>query len=428
MGFLKFNSTIQLRLILLFITTMATMSVTPYLVIYFSTQVGTLITGFMFLGVMIATVVGSFLGGYVSDKIGRKKVIVLAETIVFIGFICAAVVNSPWFNLPYVTFLLFVLIHLSTGAAEPVYQALIIDISDANDRKLIYTYSYWLRNLAAAIGAMAGAFLFYEYHFYLFIGVALFTLLSLILTIMFIKETYKPVQTTIHRSSKVKKSTHILDFFSSYRSIMKHKSFVALAIANLFILSAEEQLTNLIGIRLINEIDSPVQIISFFPFEVDGMNLVGILKSENTILVVCLTIVVSYIMQHVKDRAVLISGVFLYFIGYTIISFSNMPLILLLAMFIASIGELMHIPVKQTLLANMVPDDSRSTYMAFYSITSIVGVSTAGLFIIISKWIETYMISTIIGLMGVLSMILLVRITRSDSVETSNQQLISKGH
>lgn len=73
MTFLTFNKTIQIRLLLQFLTTLATMTVLPYIIIYFSKTVGTFITGFMFIFVLTASMVGSLTGGYAADRVGRKK-------------------------------------------------------------------------------------------------------------------------------------------------------------------------------------------------------------------------------------------------------------------------------------------------------------------------------------------------------------------
>lgn len=73
MKFKTFNSTIRIRLFLIFLSSVSTMSVLPYLIIYLSGKTGNLITGFLFMGVMIAHVGGSILGGFASDRIGRKK-------------------------------------------------------------------------------------------------------------------------------------------------------------------------------------------------------------------------------------------------------------------------------------------------------------------------------------------------------------------
>ncbi|MFA4135505.1 MULTISPECIES: MFS transporter [unclassified Brevibacillus] len=413
MRFWRFDRNIQIRLMLQFLTTMASMTVTPYLIVFFSKQLGTVVTGFMFLGVMVASVTGSFAGGYVADRIGRKKVIVACEAVIFLSFLGVAFVNSPWLQLPYVTFILFLFHHLCLGASGPAYQALIIDVSQPENRRAIFTASYWLNNLAVAIGGLVGAFLFDEHYFALFLGVAVSIAISLAITILLIKETYVPEKRPRQASGKQgqKDSSFMADVLGAYQEVLKHRIFLLFTIANLLIIAVEEQLTNVIGLRLVKEIPEPEQLFSFLALQVDGMNLLGLLKTENTVLVVCLTVLISYVVKSMRDRTVLLSGLVLYFCGYAWISFSSSPAVLLIAMFFASLGEVMHIPVKQALLANMVPDHARSTYMAVHSLFSIVGVSSAGLFILVSAWLPNVAITGMFVGMGLICLVLFYRIT-----------------
>ncbi|PAE24943.1 MFS transporter [Bacillus sp. 7894-2] len=403
MKFKTFNSTIRIRLFLIFLSSVSTMSVLPYLIIYLSGKTGNLITGFLFLGVMIAHVGGSILGGFASDRIGRKKIILLAEFIMFIGFTGAAFVHAH----PYLMFAAFVFIQFSSGAANPVYQALIIDVSLPEERKTIYSYSYWVRNTGIAVGSMAGAFLFFDYLFYLLLGAALSIVCSFLITAFFIQETYIPA-----KANQSNRSTSSI--IKAYRNILAHRFFTVFSIASLLIVSVEEQLTNYIGVHLANKIGEPVPLLSFLPLEVDGVNMLGILKTENTILIVCFTMMITAAVKKYNDRYVFLAGLLLFFTGYTVVSFSTSPLILILAMFIASIGEMLYIPVQQTMLAGSVPDHARSSYMALYTIAMILGVSAAGIFMIVSNWMSPMIMTTLIGSMGIVSILLFYQLTKTE--------------
>ncbi|KIL51092.1 arabinose ABC transporter permease [Jeotgalibacillus campisalis] len=85
-------------------------------------------------------------------------------------------------------------------------------------------------------------------------------------------------------------------------------------------------------------------------------------------------------MKKLRDRSVLLWGTVLYFLSFAVISFHNTPIVLIISMLIATIGELMHIPVKQTLLANMIPDHARGVYLSLYGLMAIGGSALAGLF------------------------------------------------
>ncbi|MDQ0271446.1 MFS transporter [Cytobacillus purgationiresistens] len=416
MSFTNFHPTIKIRLFLVFLTSLSTMAVMPYLIIYFSLQIGTFITGFLFFAVMAANVLGSVFAGYLSDQFGRKGIILWSEFIVFIGFLGAALVNSSWITSPYITFILFVFIQFSTGALTPVYQALIIDVSKPEERKSLYTYSYWLRNVGIAIGSMIGAFLFFDYLFYLLLGVALCTLFSIVITFFFIEETYTPTQ-----QDTIQPTSSTFQMILNYKKVFTHKWFLVFSTASLLIVAVEEQLTNYIGVRLAREISEPIPITTFLSIKVDGVNLLGILKMENTMLVVCFTMLIVWLTRKLNDRFALLFGLLLFFSGYTVISASENPSILIIAMLVASIGEIIHIPVKQTMLASMVPDHARSTYLAMFSIATILGVSTAGIFLIISEWIPPLVLTFLIGMMGFISIALFYRMTTSIKKQSTGE-------
>lgn len=80
-------------------------------------------------------------------------------------------------------------------------------------------------------------------------------------------------------------------------------------------------------------------------------------------------------------------------------------------MIVASIGEIMHAPVMQTMLANSIPNHKRSSYMAVYGVAVILGVSTAGVFLIMSSWVFPFVITGMIGLMGFISIGLMRKLT-----------------
>lgn len=424
MNFLQFNRNIKIRFFLQFFTTIATMAVTPYLVIYFENRLGTVTTGLMFLGIIFSTMVGSIIGGYYSDRLGRKYIILFSEVFIFIGYLAVAMANSPWANNPYITFILLLMIYFFSGMVNPAYQALIIDVSNPNNRKEIYTFSYWLNNLGIAIGGIIGAFLFKEYLFVLLLGVSLINLFSFLITLFFISETYipttvaKPIKSSV-QMSKSSLNRSIKPIVQNFIKVLRNKKFTALAIANILILSLELQLTNYIGIRLDSLIlDEPL--LPKLNFKVDGIEMIGILRTENTLLVVVLSIFVSLMLKKFKDKYVLIFGLILYTIGFAVISYSSTPWILLIAMFFATIGELIHIPVKQTFVANMVPDDERSSYMAVYGLTSLFASIIAGVFIIIGVFMEPLLVTSIFLLMGLTSIIIFERLLTEKTKSADN--------
>ncbi|WP_226536885.1 MFS transporter [Fictibacillus halophilus] len=414
MNYFSFHRNIQLRLALQFFTTLASSAVIPFLAIFFSSKVGEFATGLMYIGVILSGITGALLGGRRADQRGRKDTILLCEGMIGIGYLVAGISNLIYSLSPYANFGIFLVILFFTGMAGPAYGAVIIDASTKENRKAVYTVSYWLNNLAVAAGGIIGAFLFKKYPYEMFIGISLVALLSWVVTKIWLQDIHVSA-TAANISQQATKS-----WLENYRRILSNKRFVFFTIAGLFLFSLEESLTTYMGIKLVEEIKNPV---SIFPltafFEVDGFQLIGLLKAENTILVVLLSLVIAGLLKKYQDRLLMLGGGFCYAFGFIVISYSSVPVVLIIAMFVATIGELAHIPAKQAYLVSLIPDDARGSYMAVYGLSLHFSGIIAALFVMLSGIISAGMITFLFVLMGVVSLIIYYVLFQTEHKEKS---------
>jgi MFS transporter, DHA1 family, multidrug resistance protein B len=390
---------IKWRLLVGFISGVANMMVSPYLVIYFSSKLGSSITGIVYISVILSAVIGSFIGGYISDKIGRKKVLMISEMFIGISFLCIALLNSPFADFPYITAGIFVINMFFNGCFQPVTMALILDCSTRSTREKIFRLNYWVNNLSIAIGSLIGGFLFNHHHFILFLIVASVSFFSVSITIFCLSDEYKPNKVIDYTS---RQSSGMMSFVKNYSFIVTNKIFMYYLIGSILIISIEQQLTNYIGIRLVKDISNA----SLWFININGTGLLGILKSENTILVVLAAFFINRMMKSSNEKLKLLSGVILFTFGYFILAYHNNPFILIIAMFIGTIGELIYVPVKQSILGSIAPDDSRSAYMAVNQISAYFSEIIAGLFIIIGSHFTPLIMALILLTMGLAGTVL----------------------
>jgi MFS family permease len=131
----------------------------------------------------ISSLCGSLFGGMLTDKSGRKKLILLfyslsAFSVISCGFFPDSIMVIP-------TLLLFILFN---GAARPISTALLTDITTKTQRPAAFSLLYLGINIGVSVGPLLAGFLFNAHRRWLFWGDGLTTLFSLILVGLFVKE------------------------------------------------------------------------------------------------------------------------------------------------------------------------------------------------------------------------------------------------
>jgi DHA1 family multidrug resistance protein B-like MFS transporter len=285
----------------------------------------------------------------------------------------------------------------------PAAQALLIDSSTSETRRLIFQIQYWVNNLSMAIGSMIGAFLFQTHHFLLFCLVAFVTLISYFITLFFITDTYVPqqVEKMSHPSGNVKEKTG--GFLKNYAFILNDKIFLFFIMAALFTYIIEGQLTNYAGVRMAQDIHDQPLFAGWMDFHVNGVWLLGFLQTENTLLVAVGTFLIAWMVKKISDQLAMVTGVIIFTAGYAYIMFGTVPILLILAMLIATLGELTYVPIKQAYLADIAPENARSSYMAVNSMVQFLGAILAGLMITIGSLLNPAIMAGTIGLLGLAS-------------------------
>jgi MFS transporter, DHA1 family, multidrug resistance protein B len=401
---LHFN--IKIRLIDLGLSSLLGSMIYPFMAIYLAERLGGTITGILLAINIILAILAGFYGGYFSDLYGRKKIIVIAELVRFFSVVIMAVANVPSLNnniiSASITISMMTIILIGSALTFPSYEAMLIDVSDQSQRKLMYTIMYWINNLALAIGSAIGGFFFKDYLFLLLIGLTMGHAISLILITFFIKETYIPNPKHRHHEKGI-----LSGVIKSYALILKDKVFSLFIIAALLILSLEYQLTNYIAVELERNFEPiKLKVSDDLFFNIDGVNTLAILRVENTLIIVALMLWTSVLLKKFSERKIFISGLLLFSLGYVVLSYSNNLVVLLIFMFIACIGELLYAPIQETYFSRIPTDDLRGSYIAAKESAYRLGGVIGSLFIILGEYLPKYLISLLLLTMAVIGIVI----------------------
>ncbi|NQX46965.1 MFS transporter [Paenibacillus tritici] len=403
MKFLSLDTNVRIRLIERFFTQIVGNSIQPFMVIYFSLTLGAKFAGVLIaFNVMLAFIAG-FYGGYLSDQFGRRKVMIVSELVRFVALLPMLLESTSLFDSAIVVYFAMTISSAAAGVSGPAGEALVIDSSNQEQRKYIYTLDYWLWNLSLLAGSLLGGFFFKENRMILLSFLSLMSLLSLCILIFLIKDR----QNCMNSKSNIPKKRFGRQLLNNYRTVSTDSIFLLFLAASLLDLSVQTQTSNFIAVRLVHEVSEQTLFsLGNFSFVIDGYNLFGILNTLNAGIVILFTSIFSYFTKKMNSRYAIIAGMLLYTIGNSIISYETSSWVLLFMMAIVAIGELIYIPHKQALMADIIPDDKRGSYMALNAITTRGAVMLGSMAVTLGAIFSKYILSIEIFLVGLASCLL----------------------
>ena len=289
------------------------------------------------------------------------------------------------------------MIYVANGLINPAAEAMLVDVSTPESRTFMYAVNYWAINISILIGTLLGGW-FYQDHFTaLLTGLLGVSFVTLFLAWRFMMETLSRPVTTESRQG--------ISFFAlltNYGQVIKDRKFMLFLAAFVLMMSIEFGRSNAIPVHLAQH---------FTPLTVAGLQLTGVkamslLTAVNTLMVVALTIPVSNWVKRHDLQSVMLWGTALYAGGFVALYGLTDLTVLLIASIVLTMGELLYVPSRQTLLADMIPEDRRGAYLAVSGQVFTVAKWLAVLGIPLSAAIGGIAMMIVVGLLGVGSILL----------------------
>ncbi|MFS0837564.1 MDR family MFS transporter [Paenibacillus sp. 1P03SA] len=319
----------------------------PFLALYLvaTTDMSKGMIGLVIGASSLAGTVGGFIGGTLSDRIGRKAVMqgaLFTWAAVFVGF---SLVTHP---------LLFLLLNLVSGLCrsfyEPVSQALMADLTEKEKRLQVYSLRYLAINVGVAVGPLLGAaFGMVKGSLPFLLTGIVYLFYGIFLVVMMRK--FK-VQTV---SKEVKER---VTFAAAWRVVRKDMILRYQLLGGMIGAVGYSQMSITLS-QYVNE--------NF----AQGVKLFAVMMSVNAVTVIVLQIPLSKLADRKSPLTAIVVGNILFALGDVGFALSNHWLLLIASMVVFTIGETLNFPASTMLMDKIAPDHMRGTYFGAQTLTSL---------------------------------------------------------
>lgn len=385
------SKNIRITLLTSFLGSLIYSSTIPFVVIYLGNSLSERTTGLVVTVNVLCSFLAGIVGGYVADFYQRKKILLLFQSLYGISLLLISLNFIGLLQHPVWIIAGYLGCGISFNLYSPAYDAVLIDCTDAQNRKRVYQLDYWAFNLSMAFGVSLGGFLFKNFLSPLFLVAAV---LQLLLALF-----YHWQLAYANAAQKTGDAPFFRNVWGNYRIALQDRKWVLLTVGIACFTAAEFSLQKYTGIRLSQE---------FLPIvlprvTIDGVRMLSILQTINTVMVVSLTFLVSRLTEKQNEKKVLLIGLLLYVLGHGLLASANSIFLLIPLIVLATIGELVSTPTLNARKVELIPDDKQASYLAFQSLAyqgaeiAAAGALTLGSYVV-SAVVSGYLI--ILGLMG----------------------------
>ncbi len=317
----------------------------PFLTLILTTRLGwsSEKAGIFLTAMHAAALPGVFLGGRLSDIVGRKKIILICQgTAVLLFFASLAIGFKP--ILPF----LIAGASIVLSMTWPVINALVADmVPDPATRKSAYAMLYWGNNIGFSLGPLAAGFLFHRAPGLMFLGNGCALCASIIIMMKFIPETGLTAQAAeaagggTAADAEASHSGSLVSVLKERPTIVMFALIVAVMnfVYNQNGFSLPLYLNDMLGDR--------------------GAEIYGSAMTVNGITVVFCTLLLSRLMSRTPVLVIMATASLLYAIGFGILSFPPGFFLVIASTVIWTWGEILSATNINVYVASRTPASHR---------------------------------------------------------------------
>jgi MFS family permease len=331
----------------------------PFFALYITQKFG---VGMTQAGILLGIsslfgLVGSMFGGALTDKFGRKQLILFGLIFSAMSTLSFGLVNEISVMYPVI-----IVVGLLSSISHPAHEAMIADILPEEKRQEGFGILRVVANYAWIIGPTIGGFLANINFFYLFV---IDSIISCLVAVII----YRTIPETKPEPHAHEKSESFLKTVGGYRFVLRDTAFMSFIFANILMLLVYQQMYGSLSVYLRDNHGISPQ----------GY---GFLMTTSAITVVLFQFWLTRKIKHRPPFLLMAFGTIFYVIGFLLFGIVTTFILFALNIVIITIGEMIVVPTSQALVAGFAPADKRGRYMAVaglsWTIPSTIGPGAAG--------------------------------------------------
>ena len=345
----------------LFIDAIGSTLLFPFFALYITQKFG---VGMTQAGILLGMsslfgLIGSVIGGALTDRFGRRRLILF-------GLVFSAL-SSLSFGLAgdvKILYFLVIFVGLLSRVANPAYDAMLTDILPEAKRQEAFGITRVAFNYAWILGTALGGLIAARSFLALFLIDAGLSLFVASILIVFLPETRPAVPSEVRQNESLLKTT------AGYRVALRDLPYMSFILAGMLVLIVYQQQYSSLPVYLLNV------------HNIDSRSY-GTMLAISGFEVVLFQIWISRVIRKFPPFLMMMLGSLFFMAGFIMIGFVRGFPLFVLALSIATIGEMILFPTNKALAANFAPEDMRGRYMAVYdlgwTIPATISPAAAGL-------------------------------------------------
>lgn len=360
-------------------TRIASFMTIPFLAIYLQNELhaSPLMIGLTLGIARLCATFGGLIGGYLTDKLGRKTIILITIFIwsaVFFGFAFVRVIG------------LFILLNALNGLCrsffEPATQALMIDFTEEKRRRRLFSFRYTAINVAAVIGPLCGVWISGMSHASVpfMITASMYSIYGVFLIFMFKKyevtKNLRQAQQTILQMVKV---------------VVADRKLLYLIAGGILVSVGYSQFDSTLPQYININIEN-------------GVKLYSVLITLNAIVVLALQLPVGIYTERITIMRSLVIGILFFASGFVIFNFAHTFWMFIVGIIIFTVGEIFAFPMMNALIEEIAPDTQKATYLGasqFNNLGGFIGPVFGG-WLLVNFASQLYLVMAIIFIASLL--------------------------